>query len=62
MSRVTAARIPTHVIGCGSDTLTTPEICKTIAAKFGGEYRQVEGDGHMWMLSDWSTFRGILDR
>lgn len=62
MRRVAAAQIPTLVVGCVSDTLTTPPICRAIADKLGGEFEQVEGGGHMWMLSDWLTFRAYLNR
>jgi pimeloyl-ACP methyl ester carboxylesterase len=61
MRRVAASRVPTLVVGCGSDTLTTPAICEAIAGKLVGEYRQVEGDGHVWMFSDWPGFKAILD-
>jgi len=60
MSRVAAAWISTVVIGCGSDTLTTPAVCQEIADKLAGPYEQVEGAGHMWMLRDWPTFRALL--
>jgi hypothetical protein len=62
MGRVSAAAIPTLVVGCATDTLTTPAICAGVARRLGGECRQVEGDGHMWMLSNWPEFQGILDR
>jgi pimeloyl-ACP methyl ester carboxylesterase len=57
---VAAASIPTLVVGCRSDTLTTPAICAEIAKRLAGRYREVGGDGHMWMLSDWSSFRSLL--
>jgi pimeloyl-ACP methyl ester carboxylesterase len=60
MSRVQAAEIPTLVVGCGSDTLVTPAICQTIAQKLGASCEQVQGTGHMWMLSDWPAFRAFL--
>ena len=62
MDRVSAAGIPTLVVGCATDTLITPAICETVARRLGGECRQVEGGGHMWMLSNWPEFQGILDR
>ncbi|MGE5274621.1 MAG: alpha/beta fold hydrolase [Verrucomicrobiota bacterium] len=62
MGRVSAAGIPTLVVGCATDTLTTPAVCEAVARRLGGECRQVEGGGHMWMLSNWPGFQGILGR
>jgi pimeloyl-ACP methyl ester carboxylesterase len=60
LHRVAPARIPALVVGCSSDSLTTPAVCEAIAERIGGEVRQIDGDGHMWMLSDWPTFSRIL--
>jgi pimeloyl-ACP methyl ester carboxylesterase len=60
MRRVVSAQIPALVVGCASDTLTTPAICNAVADRLAGEFEQVEGGGHMWMLTDWVTFRRIL--
>jgi pimeloyl-ACP methyl ester carboxylesterase len=62
MSRVAAAGIPALVVACASDTLTTPAVCQAIAGKLGCSYEQIEGAGHMWMLSDWPRFRAFLGR
>jgi pimeloyl-ACP methyl ester carboxylesterase len=62
MFHVRSAGIPVLVVGCASDTLTTPVICQAVADKLAGEYLEVEGRGHMWMLSDWLTFRAFLNR
>jgi hypothetical protein len=40
----------------------TPAICQAVADKLAGEYLEVEGRGHMWMLADWLTFRAFLNR
>ncbi len=60
MTRVAAAGIPALVVACASDTLTTPAVCQTIAAALGCGCEQVEGAGHMWMLSNWAGFRAFL--
>jgi pimeloyl-ACP methyl ester carboxylesterase len=39
------------VVGCASDTLTTPMHCRRVAALAGGDYRELSvAGGHMWML------------
>ena len=60
MARVAAAGIPGLVVACASDTLTTPAICREIASRLGGGYEEIEGAGHMWMLSDRPRFRRLL--
>ena len=60
MTRVAAAGIPAQVVACTSDTLTTPAVCRTVAATLGCGYEEIEGAGHMWMLSDWARFRAFL--
>lgn len=60
MKRVAAAGISSLVVACDSDTLTTPAICQAVAANLGGDYEQVEGAGHMWMLGNWAAFRAFL--
>jgi pimeloyl-ACP methyl ester carboxylesterase len=60
MRRVALARVPALVVGCSSDTLTTPAVCRSIADGLGGDYREIDGRGHVWMLNDWPTFRAIL--
>ena len=62
MTRVAAAGIPALVVACASDTLTTPAVCQEIAAALGCGCEQVEGAGHMWMLSNWARFRAFLSR
>jgi len=60
MTRVAAAGIPAQVVACTSDTLTTPAVCRTVAATLGCGCEEIEGAGHMWMLSDWARFRELL--
>ncbi|HUK95051.1 MAG TPA: alpha/beta fold hydrolase [Gaiellaceae bacterium] len=60
MTRVAGAGIPGLVVACTSDTLTTPGICRAIAAGLGCGYEEIEGAGHMWMLSDRPRFRRLL--
>ena len=62
MTRVAAAEIPALVVTCATDTLTTPAIGRRIAATLGCDCEQIEGAGHMWMLSDWARFRAFLSR
>ncbi len=62
MIRVAAAGIPALVVACASDTLTTPAVCRTIAATLGCGCEQIEGAGHMWMLGNWPRFRAFLSR
>jgi len=60
LDKVAAASIPTLVVACRSDTLTTPAICSEVAGRLAADYREVDGDGHMWMLTDWPSFRAVL--
>ncbi len=60
MTRVAVAGIPAQVVACTSDTLTTPAVCRTVAATLGCGCEEIEGAGHMWMLSDWPRFRALL--
>jgi pimeloyl-ACP methyl ester carboxylesterase len=54
LEAVRAARIPTAVIACGTDTLVTPAHCRALAERLGGTYRTVRHeDGHIWMLRGW---------
>jgi pimeloyl-ACP methyl ester carboxylesterase len=62
IDEVAAAAIPTVVVGCQSDTLTTPSICADLADRLAGRYLEVVGGGHMWMLSDWAAFRSVLQQ
>jgi pimeloyl-ACP methyl ester carboxylesterase len=61
LTKVAAASIPALVVACTSDTLTTPAICAAVAERLAGGYREVTGDGHMWMLGDGASFRALLD-
>lgn len=61
MTRVAAAAIPAQVIAGADDTLTTPAICRTIASILDCSYEQIDGAGHMWMLTDPARLRAVLD-
>jgi len=51
--RVRAARIPTVVIGCVSDTLVTTDRTRALADALGARYEELDlAGGHMWMLAD----------
>jgi pimeloyl-ACP methyl ester carboxylesterase len=60
LDHIAAASIPTLVVACRTDTLTTPQICSAYAARVAGCYREVAAGGHMWMLTDWPSFRALL--
>jgi pimeloyl-ACP methyl ester carboxylesterase len=61
MQRVREASIPTTVVGCTTDTLVTPELCREAASLLGATYREVSlQGGHMWMLDAWPLFAGLL--
>jgi len=61
IGKVAAASIPTLVVGCESDTLTTTATCAHIADRLAGRYGQITGRGHMWMLTDWRSFGKLLN-
>jgi len=61
MTRIHAARIPTTVIACSTDTLVTKEHCLATAGLTGGRYRELDHDGgHVWMFGRWSLLRHEL--
>jgi pimeloyl-ACP methyl ester carboxylesterase len=46
-------RIRCTVIGCRSDTLTTTEHSRRLAALLGARYRELDASqGHIWMIAD----------
>jgi pimeloyl-ACP methyl ester carboxylesterase len=60
-ARVRDAGIPTHVVGCSSDTLVTCDRARALASALGAEYSELAlAGGHMWMLDGGSTFSGVL--
>jgi pimeloyl-ACP methyl ester carboxylesterase len=62
LARVRAARIPAVVVGCATDRLTTPDVCRRIAALLGAEYRELDLEGgHVWMLHRPDVLRAELD-
>jgi pimeloyl-ACP methyl ester carboxylesterase len=61
LDNVAAAAIPTLVVACRTDTLTTPQICSAFADRVAGGYHEVAAGGHMWMLADRPSFRTLLE-
>jgi pimeloyl-ACP methyl ester carboxylesterase len=61
MSSVREAGTPVTVIGCTTDTLTTPAHCVDAAAMLGGSYRELRLDGgHVWMFGRWNALHSVL--
>jgi pimeloyl-ACP methyl ester carboxylesterase len=61
MSRIRAARIPTTVIACTTDTLVTSDHCRRTARLTGARYRELSLDGgHVWMFGRWPLLRREL--
>jgi pyochelin biosynthesis protein PchC len=61
MERVRNAGIPASVIGCATDTLTTPAHCAATARLLGGGYRELgTSGGHVWMFGRWRLFEREL--
>ncbi len=53
--------VPTEVVACRGDTLTTVAHCRRIAALARGVYRELDAPGgHMWMLADPALFAASL--
>jgi pimeloyl-ACP methyl ester carboxylesterase len=47
-----ARAIPCTVIGCASDTLTTPAHCRRLATLLSARYRELDAaEGHIWMVA-----------
>ncbi len=63
-SVVDAARVrcPTLVVGAADDAITPPDVQRRIAKRYGAEYLEVEGHGHMFLLEDgWEApLEGVL--
>jgi pimeloyl-ACP methyl ester carboxylesterase len=50
---VRASGIPSTVVACSTDRLTTPDHCRRLAGLLGSDYREVEArGGHMWMIAE----------
>ena len=61
MRRLHGAGVQVDVVGCSTDTLVTPAHCREVAAILGADYRELElAGGHMWMLTEWPVFSGLL--
>jgi pimeloyl-ACP methyl ester carboxylesterase len=61
MKKLRERGLPVVVVGCASDTLVTPDHCRTAAHLLGAEYRQLElPGGHMWMLDSWPRLAQLL--
>lgn len=62
MARVRRQGTPVTVIACTTDTLTTPEHCKSTAELLGGGYRELHLDGgHVWMFGRWPALKETLE-
>ena len=63
MAAVREAGIPTTVVGCASDTLVTPRLCRRASALLGSAYVELPlPGGHMWMLRAWPSFVRLLSQ
>lgn len=63
MKSIRDAGTPVTVIGCASDTLTTPAHCVSAATMLGGRYHELRLDGgHVWMFGRWGAFETVLAR
>jgi pimeloyl-ACP methyl ester carboxylesterase len=52
LERVRAAGIPSTVVGCSTDRLTTPAHCRRLATRLGADYRELDAPGgHIWMIA-----------
>ena len=61
MSRVRQAGTPVTVVGCDSDTLTTPAHCQSTAELLGGRFCELQLDGgHVWMFGRWPSLASVL--
>jgi pimeloyl-ACP methyl ester carboxylesterase len=56
-----ARGVPSTVLAAGSDTLTPPEHCRSVARLAGGDYQELDlTGGHVWFLVAASQLRGRL--
>jgi len=61
MERVRAARIPTVVVACATDTLVTPSHCRSAARLLAAEYRELAvPGGHVWMFERPALLAALL--
>jgi pimeloyl-ACP methyl ester carboxylesterase len=61
MEVVREAGIPTTVVGCSSDTLVPPRLCRRASKLLGSRYVELPvPGGHMWMLGEWPRFLRLL--
>lgn len=60
-AKIRAARIPSIVIGCTTDTLVPCGNARRLASLLGAEYQELDlAGGHMWMLRDRLRFAGVF--
>jgi pimeloyl-ACP methyl ester carboxylesterase len=62
LAQVRASGIPSTVIACSTDRLTTPAICGRLATMLGADYRELDVEGgHVWMLHRPELLRAELE-
>jgi homoserine acetyltransferase len=62
LERVRSSGIPSTVVACSTDRLTTPDHCRRLAVLLGAEYREIEArGGHMWMIAEPALLIAALD-
>ena len=62
MRAIRAKGIPSTVIACSSDTLTTPDSSRRTARLLGARYREFPHvGGHVWMFGSWARFSRELE-
>jgi pimeloyl-ACP methyl ester carboxylesterase len=62
MMRVREAGVPATVIGCSTDTLTTPESSRRAARLLAARYRELRLEGgHLWMFGSWDLLARELE-
>jgi pimeloyl-ACP methyl ester carboxylesterase len=62
LARLRASGIPSVVIACSTDRLTTPAICRRLATTLGATYRELDVEGgHVWMLHRPELLRAELE-
>jgi pimeloyl-ACP methyl ester carboxylesterase len=53
LERLKASPVPSTVVGCSTDRLTTPDHCRRLAALLGARYHEVgAAGGHVWMIAE----------
>lgn len=61
LARLKTSSVPSTVVGCSTDRLTTPDHCRRLASLLGAAYHELDAPGgHVWMIAEPRLFTVAL--